>query len=513
MSQPVADRSPVAEARGSRGAALLAGLVTGLAGLATSSLATGLLGARSSPRVAVGEVIIAHTPGPVAEFLIQLVSTNDKPFLKAGVSVGLLALSALAGLLARGSVRSGQAVFLVMGVIGFVAGMTRPGAGVAEMVPALVGVATWLVVLPLLTNVQGRDEVPGDDRRQFLIRVGGVALAAGVVALLGDVAGQGRRAVSRTRSLLRLPVTQGRPPAGSDLGVPQVAPWRSSNDGFYRIDTALSVPSVKPQEWRLRIHGLVDRELTLTYQDLLDRTLTEAWVTLCCVSNDVGGSLIGNAWWSGVRIADILAEVGVQAGADAVRQTSVDGWNCGTPLAALTDDRNALLAVAMNGTPLPIEHGFPVRMVVPGLYGYVSATKWVTDLEVTRFADFTAYWTDRGWSAKGPVKTQSRIDVPRSGDSVPAGALRVGGSAWAQHTGIERVEYRLDGGPWRDAELGAVPSDDTWVQWAGQVDVTPGDHRVTVRATDRSGYTQTPVPTSVVPDGATGWHQVGFSAG
>ena len=241
--------------------------------------------------------------------------------------------------------------------------------------------------------------------------------------------------------------------------------------------------------------------------------MTQDWVTICCVSNPVGGDLIGNAWWSGVRIADLLDEAGVQPGADAVKQTSQDGWTCGTPIEALTDDRNALLAVAMNGEPLPLEHGFPVRMIVPGLYGYVSATKWLVDLEVTRFADFTAYWTDRGWSEKGPVKTESRVEVPRDGASVGAGSVRVGGHAWAQHTGIEKVEYRLDGAAWQEAELGRVPGNDTWVQWAGTVDVPQGQHTLAVRATDRSGYTQTAARADVVPNGATGWHSVQFSAG
>jgi hypothetical protein len=258
---------------------------------------------------------------------------------------------------------------------------------------------------------------------------------------------------------------------------------------------------------------MVDREITLTYRELVERRLTEAWVTICCVSNPVGGDLIGNAWWSGVRVADLLAEAGVRPGADAVKQTSEDGWTCGTPISALTDDRNAMLAIAMNGEPLPLEHGFPVRMVVPGLFGYVSATKWLVDLEVTSFDRFSAYWTDRGWSEKGPVKTESRIEVPRDGDDVEAGSVRVGGQAWAQHTGIESVEFRLDGDAWRTAELGRVPNDDTWVQWSGTVDVGTGTHTLAVRATDRSGYAQTAARADVVPDGATGWHNIDFNAG
>jgi len=313
--------------------------------------------------------------------------------------------------------------------------------------------------------------------------------------------------------LLRLPVKHGTVPVGAAVGVAGIAPWRTPNKDFYIIHTALAPPSISPEDWQLRIHGMVDRELTFSYQDLLDRQLTEAWVTLCCVSNEVGGDLIGNAWWSGVLIRELLAEAGVKPDANAVRQTSRDGWDCGTPLAALTDPkRNAMLAVAMNGQPLPVQHGFPVRMVVPGLYGYVSACKWIVDLEVTTFDKFSAYWTDRGWSEKGPVKTESRIDVPRNGASVKAGTLRVGGSAWAQHTGIAKVEFQLDGGPWQEADLGRVPGADTWVQWAGTVDVAAGEHRIFVRATDASGYTQTPVKADVVPNGATGWHNIPFDA-
>jgi DMSO/TMAO reductase YedYZ molybdopterin-dependent catalytic subunit len=310
-----------------------------------------------------------------------------------------------------------------------------------------------------------------------------------------------------------LPIHPGAVPAGADLGVAGIAPWRSRNVGFYRIDTTIVPPAIRPSEWRLRVHGMVERELEISYRDLVARRLTEAWVTLCCVSNEVGGDLIGNAWWSGVPVRELLAEAGVHPGADAVKQTSWDGWTCGTPLSVLTDDRNALLAIGMNGQPLPIEHGFPVRMVVPGLYGYVSATKWVADLEVTRFDRFSAYWTDRGWSERGPVKTQSRIDVPRGGAHVPAGRVTLGGSAWAQHTGIARVEVQVDGGPWQTADLGRVPNADTWVQWSASVEVGKGGHEVRVRATDRSGYTQTAARSDVLPDGATGWDAVTFEAG
>jgi DMSO/TMAO reductase YedYZ molybdopterin-dependent catalytic subunit len=393
----------------------------------------------------------------------------------------------------------------------------------------VLGTATWLAVLPVLVRavpspapadgeaareaVRGdRDPGPSGTRRVFLLRAALVGAGALVVGAGGRLLGRTRRIVEEARAALDLPVTRGTVPSGAETGVPDHGPWRVSNDDFYRIDTALVVPTVDPKTWRLRVHGLVDRELTLTFDDLLDRRLTEAWVTLCCVSNPVGGELIGNAWWSGVRVADLLAEAGPAAGADAVLQTSEDGWTCATPLGVLTDDRDALLAVAMNGEPLPLEHGFPVRMVVPGLYGYVSATKWLVDLEVTRFADVEAYWTSRGWAEQGPVKTQSRIDVPRPHHRVMAGAVTVAGVAWAQHTGIEAVEVRLDGGPWTPVDLGRVPSADTWVQWSGTVEADAGVHTLAVRATDRTGATQTGVRSDVVPDGATGWHTVEFTA-
>jgi DMSO/TMAO reductase YedYZ molybdopterin-dependent catalytic subunit len=292
-------------------------------------------------------------------------------------------------------------------------------------------------------------------------------------------------------------------PAGADLEVTGVAPWRTPPNDFYRIDTALTVPLIEPGEWRLRIHGMVDREMTLTYQDLLDRGLSDAWITIACVSNEVGGDLIGNTVWGGVPIKTLLDEAGVRGDADALLSTSKDGWTCGTPLEALTDGRDALLAVAMDGEPLPIEHGFPVRQVVPGLYGYVSATKWVTDWEITRFQDFSAYWTERGWAPLGPIKTQSRIDVP--GGKARAGVVKVAGVAWAQRRGVKAVEVRVDKGEWQQATLARVPNIDTWVQWVWDWDAEPGDHRLEVRATDSTGEPQTAQRADVLPDGATGY--------
>ncbi len=363
------------------------------------------------------------------------------------------------------------------------------------------------------TDPAAPNDPPALARRSFLQRAGVVAAVSLTVGLGAQLFGRRRRLVEAARSRLRLPVSRGAVPAGAELGVDGITPWVSPNADFYRIDTAFAIPTIDVDAWRLRIHGMVEREVTVSFADLLDAEQTEAWVTLCCVSNPVGGDLIGNAWWSGVRIADLLAQAGPLPEADAVLQTSEDGWTCGTPLTALTDERDALLAVAMNGEPLPLEHGFPARMVVPGLYGFVSATKWVVDLEVTRFGDIEAYWTTRGWAEEAPIRTHSRIDVPGGNKRAESGSMRVGGVAWSQHVGIERVEVRLDGGAWTEVEVGrGTASQDTWVQWAGTVDVEPGVHTLAVRATDRDGYTQTGVRRDVVPDGATGWHTVEFTA-
>jgi DMSO/TMAO reductase YedYZ molybdopterin-dependent catalytic subunit len=295
--------------------------------------------------------------------------------------------------------------------------------------------------------------------------------------------------------------------------VPGITPYVTANGEFYRVDTAFVVPRVTTDAWALQVHGLVDNPFKITYADLLALPQVERMVTLTCVSNEVGGDLAGNASWQGVRIADLLARAKPQAGADCVYSTSVDGFTVTTPLAALTDGRDALLAIGMNGQPLPVEHGFPVRMVVPGLYGYVSATKWVTDLELTRFAEVTAYWTERGWAAKGPIKTASRIDVPQFGAALSPGRVAVAGVAWAQHRGISRVEVQVDTGPWEVAQLSGTVSADTWRQWVYTWQATPGSHLLRVRATDGTGALQTADVSDVVPDGATGYHTITVKVG
>jgi DMSO/TMAO reductase YedYZ molybdopterin-dependent catalytic subunit len=509
-----------------------AGLVAAAAGLAVSELVSGYFHQRVSPLIAVSESIIRITPGWVIEHVISVLGHHDKPVLIGLTLFGLAAVSAAVGILALRSVLAAQGVFLLMGVVLVLAVHARLTPStilyVAPVLGVIVAIGVLAVLAPLASQAGGTRQpsevAPWEDlshppdpaveselrelnRRRFLAIAGTVAAVAAIGALTGRALARSRAAVEAARHRLRLPISRPTTPPGADLGVNGVAPWVTSAASFYRIDTALAIPQILPDDWTLKIHGLVDRELTITYQDLLDRGLENAWITLCCVSNPVGGSLISNARWSGVRIADLLTEAGVQSDADAVLSTSADDWTAGTPLTALTDDRDAMLAIAMNGEPLTPEHGFPVRMVVPGLYGYVSGTKWVVDLEVTRYDRFSAFWTDRGWSAKGPIKTESRIDVPGGGHLSP-GENVIAGVAWAQHTGIARVELKIGDADWVACDLADEPTIDSWRQWSYRWDADPGHYTIAVRATDASGYTQTGTEADVVPDGATGWHTI-----
>jgi DMSO/TMAO reductase YedYZ molybdopterin-dependent catalytic subunit len=344
-------------------------------------------------------------------------------------------------------------------------------------------------------------------RRQFLIAAG-VSVAA---AAIGEVGGRSlatRKNVSLAQASLRFPkAAEPAPPLprGVNLPVPGISSFITPDSQFYRVDTAILVPQVDPSNWQLRIHGMVAREVTITFDELLHRPLIEDYITLCCVSNPVDGPYIGNAKWLGASLAALIREARPQRGADQLLSTSVDGFTSGTPLSVVLDGRDSLLAVAMNGTALPTAHGFPARQVVPGLYGYVSACKWVVDIEVTTFAAAQAYWVPRGWSQLGPIKTESRIDVPTSGSPVKAGKVAVAGVAWAQHKGIEAVEARVDRGPWQEATLAAVPGIDTWQQWVWEWNATPGTHLIEARATDKTGYTQTSAIADVAPNGATGY--------
>ncbi|MBM7518784.1 molybdopterin-dependent oxidoreductase [Nocardioides nitrophenolicus] len=499
----------------------VAGLLAGAVGLAVSYAAAALLHVRDSPLVAVAEGVIALTPGPVAKWAIDTFDTSDKKVLVVGILVLLALLFGWFGRLAHRRWWAAVTGYVVLAGVAVVAVLAKPTPSLIDLAPVVVGLLCWLVVLALLAEWLRRWELAEDaatredvlpTRRRFLLLSGAIAAVSVAGGLAGRIAGNARRRAEQSRRLLRIEgVTAPAVPDGVTVGVEGVKAWQTPNDDFYLIDTAIIKPTVAPADWELRIHGMVEREIRLTYADLVAREITEDWITLNCVSNEVGGDLIGNAWWSGVRLAGLLAQAKPLPGADAVLQTSEDGWTCGTPLAALMDERNAMLAVAMNGEPLPIEHGFPVRTIVPGLYGYVSACKWVVDMEVTRFDDFTAYWTDKGWSAQGPVKIASTIEVPGDGADVPAGELVCAGVAWMQHTGISGVEVQVDGGRWQRAVLAATPNADTWVQWRAVVDVAPGKHQLRVRAIDEQGRIQTGAVADVVPDGATGWHTIDIS--
>ena len=501
----------------------LAGLTAGALGLAVSYAAAALLHVRDSPVVAVAEGVIALTPGPVAKWAIDTFDTSDKKVLVAGILVVVALLFGWFGRLAHRRWWVAVTGYVVLAGTAVVAVLAKPTPSLIDLAPVVVGLLCWLVALALLAEWLRRwelaEDVPGptDDalptRRRFFAITGAMVAVSVLGGLAGRIAGNARRKAEQSRRLLRIEgVTAPAVPDGVAVDVEGVSPWQTPNDDFYLIDTAIIKPTIAPVDWEIRIHGKVERELRLTYADLVAREITEDWITLNCVSNEVGGDLVGNAWWSGVRLAAILAEAKPLPGADAVLQTSEDGWTCGTPLAALMDERNAMLAVAMNGVPLPIEHGFPVRTIVPGLYGYVSACKWVVDMEVTSFDDFTAYWTDKGWSAQGPVKIASKIEVPGDGAEVPAGELVCAGVAWFQHTGISKVEVQVDGGRWQPATLATTPNTDTWVQWRAVLDLAPGEHQLRVRAVDEEGRTQTGAIADVVPDGATGWHTIDVTA-
>ncbi|NED98907.1 molybdopterin-dependent oxidoreductase [Phytoactinopolyspora halotolerans] len=508
-----------------RGFAALAGIVAGGVTLGIGELAEALVGPRTSPFAVVGNTIVDRTPEWLKSFAISTFGANDKLVLQICLGVVLLGLSVLAGLFQLRRPPAGLVLVAVLGGAASAAAMNRPASSPEDLIPSLAGVllggtALWLLVRELRTRPApargtrasaSAGSTADLGRRRFL----GLAAAAVGVAVLTAVGsrqlGQTVDDVLAARGRLRLPEPE-RPAVDPSprvrLDIPGLTPFTTANDEFYRVDTALEVPVVHPDEWTLRVHGMVERVVDIDFADLLTMPLVERMITLTCVSNEVGGELAGNAVWLGYPLASLLEQARPDADADMVLSTSVDGFTAGTPLAALLDGRDALLAIGMNGEPLPLDHGFPVRMVVPGLYGYVSATKWVVDLEVTRFDRASAYWTDRDWAERAPIKIASRIDVPGSFAELSAGRNVVAGVAWAQRRGISEVEIQVDSGPWQPARLAAEASVDVWRQWSLDWDATPGRHTLRVRATDGDGEPQTDEKASPFPDGASGWHSV-----
>ncbi|HEX6076789.1 MAG TPA: molybdopterin-dependent oxidoreductase [Micromonosporaceae bacterium] len=505
----------------------LVGILGAAAGLAVGELLAGFVGPDSSPYFAVAAAVADLTPRPVKDAAIGLLGPADKLLLLAGLALVLGVCAALVGQLTERAPRLALAAIACLGAIGMISAVTRPDARPADVLPSLVAAVVAGVTMRGLGGLiePGADDTPRESgsaatpspaeqefpRRRLLVTGGLVAAGAVSTAVLGRWLASERFGAARSRAGVRLPdpveraASSSLDPAASIRGLSR---FQTANEDFYRVDTALTVPQLAAEDWELRIHGMVRRPLRLSYQQLLQRPLIERDITLACVSNPVGGPYVGNARWTGARVADLLREVGVDPAADQVVSRSHDGMTIGTPTAALTDGRDAMLAVAMNGEPLPLEHGFPVRMVVPGLYGYVSACKWLVDLELTTFDRYDAYWINQGWAERAAVKTASRIDTPHDGARQGAGLVTVAGVAWAQHRGIDRVEVRVDDGPWAEAELAAVPSVDTWRQWFYRWRAEPGRHRLRVRATDGHGAPQTTVRRDVYPSGATGLHEV-----
>lgn len=515
--------------RSGRLARALAGLAAALLGLGLAEPVAALLSPSSAPLVAIGDAFVDLTPPWLKDFAVSTFGTADKAVLLTGAALITAGLAVLAGLLTRRRPRQAEWLVLGLGALASLAAVTRPDSGPLWVAPGIVAAITGVFALRLLAGrldvadvVAARPSAsaqPGATRaaRRSVLLAGAAAVGVGAVgAVAGRLLGSRFRDVAASREAVRLPLAadpEPALPAGVEVGVPGVTPFRVPNADFYRIDTALVVPRVTTGDWKLRIHGMVDREVTLDWEQLVGSPLVERDVTLMCVSNEVGGDLVGNATWLGLPLKGLLEQAGPHPDADMVLSSSADGWTCSTPLEVLTDGRDALLAIGMNGAPLPVEHGFPVRMVVPGLYGFVSATKWVVDLKVTRFDRDEGYWTSRGWSERAPVKTQSRIDVPAAGGTVKPGPVAVAGVAWAQHRGIDAVEVRVDGGAWQPARLGAEASVDTWRQWVFQWQATPGEHELEVRATDRTGTPQTGDRAAPAPDGATGWDRVRVTVG
>ena len=540
--------------------------MTALVALGVAQLVAAVLASSiGAPVDAVGELSINHTPESVKNFAIREFGSSDKTVLVWGIRGVLVIFAAVIGVLAVRKLWQGMVGLAVFAVIGVYAALSQPTARATDALPTLIGAGVAAFALLYFSGLAGRVQpgqarpagpapgsapakpapgtapakpvagsapakpvpgraqpkpVPGraqvepvPDRRKFLLTSAAIA-GVSLVSYVGGSWLANTRDVNAIQKALKLPPpTKPAPPlpSGTNLKIPGLSSFVTPNRSFYRVDTAIVLPEILPATWQLRIHGMVRKEIVLTFDDLIKRPLIEAWITLCCVSNPVGGPYIGNAKWLGVSLRSLLQEAGIKAGADQLFCTSSDGFTSGTPVQTAMDGRDALLAVAMNDAALPVEHGFPDRLVIPGLYGYVSACKWIVDIEVTTYAANQAYWVPRGWLAQAPVKTESRIDVPTGLNPIAVGKrVSIAGEAWAQHKGIEAVEVRVGKGPWQEATLAAVPGIDTWRLWAydWNVDVKPGNYLVEARATDKTGYTQTSLQEPPEPNGATGYPAV-----
>ena len=505
----------------------LAWAATGIAAAAVAvgvgEVVAGVFGSTSAI-AAVGALVIALQPPGAKDFMVGLFGTNDKLALEIGVFIGGLLVGALIGLAGGRDRRFAYAGFAALGIVGLALILQDPledaFAGVITVAAAVAaGVATFQWLASMLVAAPAPAPAPrigiSIPRRAFLVIAGTFVAVGAVLSVIGRFLGSQTPQTSAAQIPVPSPgSTVALPPTGASFDIAGITPIVTPDTDFYIIDTRLSTPQVDASTWSLRIHGMVDKEVKLNYQQLIAMALTEQYVTIQCVSNEVGGALVGNAKWTGVNLNSVLAMAGVQPGATQVVGTSFDGWTCGFPTEHLQGaGKDAMLAVQMNDQPLPARHGYPARLIVPGLYGYVSATKWITDIELTTLQAFDAYWVRLGWAKEGPILTQSRIDVPRAGRTVQAGAVEFGGVAWAPTRGVSKVEVDLDiTGNWQPCELSVPLSDYTWVQWRTTLQVPAGQHTIRVRATDGTGAVQEQGPTPPAPDGARGWMTLGFSA-
>ena len=517
--QPIAaDAVQPARALPTRTTAAVSGIIAAGAALAIGELIAAFLSGAPSPIAAVGAAVIDFAPPGSKEVAVALFGTNDKPAILLLITLVVIAVGAGLGLLARRRPAFALAGIVALVGIGLLAMLRLPDAELtASLFSAAVQAIVGIQVLTMLLGAAPREGVaptPATGRRPFLAR----ALGLGALAVVGG--GIGRAMVEGRATQVAVAVTEipqpvqpvSAPGPESSFDVAGITPLVVPNGDFYRIDTALVTPSVNLATWSLRVHGMVDTEVSLTFDQLVELPLIEQYVTIACVSNEVGGDLVGNAKWTGVRLTDVLDMAGVQAGATQIVPRSVDGWTAGFPTAWVTAPerpREAMIAVKMNDEPLPAVHGFPARLIVPGLYGYVSATKWLAELELTTLEAFDAYWVPRGWSKEAPILTQSRIDVPLWNSGVSAGPVAVAGVAWAPDRGISRVEVRVDDGEWQNATIATPIGPQTWVQWKWAWQAEPGDHVIAVRATDGAGAVQTDQVTPPDPDGARGYHTIG----
>ncbi|MEO7069174.1 MAG: molybdopterin-dependent oxidoreductase [Nostocoides sp.] len=496
--------------------------------MATGHLVAAVVNPAASPVLAIGSTVIDATPTPVKDWAVRNLGTNDKPVLLGSVALGTVVLAAVIGLVSRRHPRLGALLVVALAGLAGVAALSRPTAQPTDVVPSLVAAGIGAIVLlalgrtlerpaggprPVESPLDHTAYAPGSagrsPRRSFLVGAVGVAGASVAVGALGQRLGGGGGTLPSSIALPQ-PTTQiPALPVGLEGGTPGLSPFRTAAKDFYRVDTALVVPRVDAERWQLRVEGSVDHPFTLSYKELLAMPMVERDITLNCVSNEVGGPYISSTRWLGVSVKAILERAGLRPGVQQILSTSTDGMTISTPVEALTDDRGALVAVAMDGQPLPAAHGFPARLVTPGLYGYVGATKWLTRLTATTYAAERAYWTKRGWAIDAPVKTQARIDVPQGLATQPAGRVAIAGVAWSQATGgIGKVEVKVDDGPWREAKLGPDAGTVYWRQWVLAWDATSGRHQVTVRATDSAGQVQTTKDAPPFPNGASGEHSV-----